>query len=366
MKSFWDSLLQNWPALVAPLIILVSVIAIGWVVRRVLFRILKQWAEKSKARFDDVLVSVLRGPFMLWVLILGLHLATQSSTLPDRVTELVGKMLLILWIVSLTVAAAKLAGALIRLYGGNLAGALPVTSLTQNLASLAVVTMGLLILLNTLGVSVTPILTALGVGGLAVALALQDTLSNLFAGFYVSLAGQVRIGDYIKLDTSEEGYVTDIGWRTTVLRALPNNLIVVPNAKLAQAIVTNYHLPEKRMSLLVPVGVSYDSDPETIERILIEEAVSGSKDIPGLLAEPAPFVRFIPGFGDSSLDFTLICQVREFVDQYLAQHELRKRIFKRFRREGIEIPFPIRTLYIKNSAGDNAAEREKPRERAAR
>jgi small-conductance mechanosensitive channel len=80
----------------------------------------------------------------------------------------------------------------------------------------------------------------------------------------------------------------------------------------------------------------------------VEEAVKGAREIPGLLEEPAPFVRFIPGFGDSSLNFTLICQVKEFVDQYLAQHELRKRIFKRFRKEGVEIPFPIRTVYMKN------------------
>ena len=105
------------------------------------------------------------------------------------------------------------------------------------------------------------------------------------------------------------------------------------------------------MSLLIPIGVSYESDPDLVERVLIEEAVAGAKDIPGLLAEPAPFVRFISGFGESSLDFTLICQVSEFVDQYLAQHELRKRILKRFRREEIEIPFPIRTVYFKNSAG---------------
>jgi small-conductance mechanosensitive channel len=252
-----------------------------------------------------------------------------------------------LWIVSLTVAASKLAGLLVREYGRELSTPLPVTTLSQTLVSLLAALMGGLILLNTLGISVTPILTAMGVGGLAVALALQDTLSNFFAGFYISLAGQVRIGDYVKLDTGEEGYVTDISWRSTILRLLSNNFIIVPNAKLAQAIVTNYHLPEKRMSLLLPVSVSYDSDPDALERILIEEAAAASREVPGLLAEPAPFVRFIPGFGNSSLDFTLICQVGEFVDQYLVQHELRKRIFRRFKREGIEIPFPIRTLYIK-------------------
>ncbi|RMG69100.1 MAG: mechanosensitive ion channel family protein, partial [Nitrospirae bacterium] len=131
------------------------------------------------------------------------------------------------------------------------------------------------------------------------------------------------------------------------IRMLPNNMVLIPNSKLAQSIITNYYLPFKRMSLLIRVGVSYDADPEHVERVLLEVAKSAVGEIPGLLGEPEPFVRFIPGFGDSSLDFTLICQVREFVDQYLVQHELRKRIFKRFKEEGIEIPFPHRTVYLR-------------------
>ena len=351
MAAAWENFLRNWTWLAMPFLVLLITMIAGWFVRRVLFQALEGWARKSESELDDLVVHALRGPFMLWVMILGLHLAMQVSDLPFRVTSLAGKALLVLWIISLTLVASKVAGSLVRHYGRGVASILPVTTLTQSLASLAVATTGVLILLDTLHVSVTPILTALGVGGLAVALALQDTLSNLFAGFYVSLAGQVRVGDYVKLDTGDEGYVTDITWRSTTLRALSNNLIVVPNAKLAQVIITNYNLPEKRMSLLIPIGVSYESDPDLVERVLIEEAVAGAKDIPGLLAEPAPFVRFISGFGESSLDFTLICQVSEFVDQYLAQHELRKRILKRFRREEIEIPFPIRTVYLKNSAG---------------
>jgi len=347
-----ENLRQQWTALIAPLTIFLVVVVIGFFVRRHLFVVLNRWAERSKGQLDDLLVVALRGPFMLWVVILALHLATQSSQIPDRYAAILAKILLSLWIISLTVVAAKMAGAMIRLYSSHVPAALPVTTLTQNLASFMAVTIGALILLNTLGISVTPVLTALGVGGLAVALALQDTLSNLFAGFYVSLAGQVRVGDYLKLDSGEEGYVTDISWRSTAIRALANNMIVVPNAKLAQAIVTNYHLPEKRMSCSIPIGVSYDCDPDEIERILTEEAIAGGGVIPGLLSEPKPFVRFIPGFGDSSLNFTLICQVSEFVDQYLVQHELRKRIFKRFRKEGIEIPFPIRTVYMKTGTID--------------
>jgi small-conductance mechanosensitive channel len=186
----------------------------------------------------------------------------------------------------------------------------------------------------------------LGLGSVAVALALQDTLSNFFAGVYLRLDNPVRVGDYIRLESGEEGFVIEQGWRSARIRTLPNNVVVVPNAKLASTIVTNYSLPEPQMSLLISVGVSYQSDPDQVERILVEEVTNASGQIEGLVATPPPFVRFIPGFGDSSLNFTLICRVASFVDQYLVQHELRKRIFARFRQEGITIPFPQRDVHI--------------------
>ena len=351
MQAELDFLRAQGHLLLTPVIILAVTLAVGAIVRRSVFKALRSWSARTGPWIDDLIVESLYGPFLIWVLMLGVYLATHFSVLPERAVDFAGKLLLILFIVSITVVASRMVGTLIRQWGTTAASAVQVTSLSQNLARVVIISLGALLVLNILGVSVTPILTALGVGGLAVALALQDTLSNLFAGFYVSLAGQVRLGDYIKLDSGEEGYVTDISWRSTAIRSLPNNLIIIPNSKLAQAIVTNYHLPEKRMSLLIPIGVSYDSDPEAIERILVEEAKSAAKEIPGLLAEPAPFVRFIPGFGDSSLNFTLICQVAEFVDQYLVQHELRKRIFNRFRQTGVEIPFPIRTVYLHDPAG---------------
>jgi small-conductance mechanosensitive channel len=342
--------LGNWQRLVIPLAVFAAAFGAGLIARRLVFRAIRRWAAGRSSRPVELLADQLRRPSIIWVLIVSIYTALGSSELPPGATALAGKALTVLWIVSFTFVAAGLASSLVRFYGQQATGALPVTSLTENIATLLVCVIGLLLLLNQFGVSIAPILGALGVGGLAVALALQDTLANLFAGFYVSMAGQLRVGDYIKLDSGEEGYVADIAWRSTTIRALANNLIIVPNSKLAQAIITNYHLPEKRMSLLIPVGVSYDCDPQRIERILVEEAKAGAEEIPGLLAEPEPFVRFIPGFGDSSLNFTLICQVAEFVDQYLAQHELRKRIFARFRREGIEIPFPIRTVQLAKRA----------------
>ena len=141
-----------------------------------------------------------------------------------------------------------------------------------------------------------------------------------------------------------KGYVVEVGWRSTKIRTLPNNIVVIPNQKLAQSILTNYHMPEQRMSLLIPISVSYEADPDHVERVLTQVATKSSDEIDGLLSDPPPFVRFIPGFGAYSLDFTLICQVAEFTEQYAVQHELRKRIFRRLREEGIEIPFPIQTI----------------------
>jgi small-conductance mechanosensitive channel len=244
----------------------------------------------------------------------------------------------------------RISGDLVHLYGDQVPGAMPVSTLTQTLAQLGVVILGSLIILNQLHVSIAPILTALGVGGLAVALALQDTLSNLFAGFYVAVAGQVRLGDYIKLDSGEEGYITDISWRTTTIRTLNSNLIIVPNSKLAKAVVTNYYLPEKQISSQVQVNVSYDSDPDKVEKVLLEIGTAAVHEIPGMLAEPAPSVVFDPGFGESSLGFTLNYNVAEFSNQFGVRYELRRRILRRFREEHIDMPLTTRRVLLREDA----------------
>jgi small-conductance mechanosensitive channel len=334
----------------------------GWVVRYLILRTLRAWTDRTQSRPGLILLGALRGPTLIWALIVAVHLAIQSSELPERYAAIPTKALAVLWIVSLTMVGVRLAGNLVRYYGDQVPGALPITTLTQTLAELAVVVLGLLMLLAAFDVHITPILTALGVGGLAVALALQDTLSNLFSGFYVAVARQVRIGDYIKLNTGEEGYVTDIGWRSTTMRALANNYILVPNAKLAQAIVTNFHLPEKRMGSSVQVSVSYGSDIGRIEGILLEVARRAVNEVAGMALEPAPNIQFDPGFGDSGLGFTVNYQIVEFAAQFGVRTEMRKRIYRRFVEEGIEMPFPTRTVYLR---GGPESSEVKPEGRAA-
>jgi small-conductance mechanosensitive channel len=342
-------LAENPAELAWPMVVFLLTFAGGWLVRRLVLKALRVWTARSQSRAGLILTQVLAGPALIWAVILGLHIAIQSSDLPARFADRGAEVLYILWMASVTLMLMRLAGNLVRHFGDQVPGALPVTTLSQNLAQIAVLILGIVLVMGHYNRQITPILTALGVGGLAVALALQDTLSNLFAGFYVAVARQIRLGDYIKLNSGEEGYVTDIGWRSTTIRSLNYNLIIVPNAKLAQAIVTNYYLPEKRMASSFQVGVSYHSDPDQVEKVLMEVATQGTQNIPGLLADPAPSVTFDPGLGEWSLGFTVNFQVTEFANQFSVRNELKKRIFLRFRQDGIEIPFPTRAIHMEGT-----------------
>jgi small-conductance mechanosensitive channel len=344
MDATWTILTHGLRLWAAPLTVVLVTVAVGIVLQRMLYRAIHRWARRSQTAVDDFLIPAFGAPFIICVLMLGLHLATDFADLPAKAAPWVGKIFLALWIILLTLVAARVAGKIVKYWGSRAQGEVLITSLTENIAKLAVASVGLLFLLNALRISITPMLTAFGVGGLAVALALQDTLSNLFAGIYVSLHGQIRPGDYIRLDTGDEGTVRDINWSSTVVRALDNNLIILPNAKLAKATVTNFSRPDSRLAVSIRIPTAPGTDIDNLERVVLEEVRGAIGQIPGLLAEPEPVVRFNPGFGEFSLEFTLIYHVAKFEDQFFVRHELRRRIVKRFRQEGIEIPFLPRTL----------------------
>ena len=302
---------EHDPRLVAaPAAVFLATLAVCWVARHLLLRGLEAWTARSQSRGGEIVTKALSGPTIIWMLVLATHLAIESSDLPHAVAAVWAPRLLVaLVVISFTMVAGRVAGELVRYWGNQGQGILPVTTLTENLAQFAVYILGIVVLLDVEHVNITPILTALGVGGLAVALALQDTLSNLFAGFYVAVSRQVRLGDYIKLNSGEEGYVVDISWRATTIRALASNLIFIPNAKLSQANVTNYWLPDKRMAVSIQVNVALDSDVDRVERLLNEVGKQAASEIPGLVADPAPSAAFDPGVGDFALGFTVGYQV---------------------------------------------------------
>ena len=331
---------------ILPLILVVGGIPAGLITEKIILLKLKRMASKTKWEADDVIFKSLRGATTLWFVIAGVYLAIQAVPMSGNFKETSKPIFEVIAILSVTLVLARVSAGFINLYSEKAQGVLPSTSIFTNLAYALIFIIGGLITLSSLGVEITPILTALGVGGLAVALALQETLSNLFSGLHIIASRQVRPGDYVMLDSGVEGHVTDISWRNTTIRALPNNIVVIPNSKLASAVVTNYDLIEKQMSVLVQVGVSYDSDLERVEEVTVDVARETMREVEGGVPEHEPFIRYHT-FGDSSINFTVILRAREFVDQYPVKHEFIKRLHKRYKEEGIEIPFPIRTVYMK-------------------
>lgn len=341
----------NYQYLLTILIVLTVTVAL-LIIRKMLFGFFRRLAKRTSSEIDDLLLDGLEGPSSLLIIALALYVSIRLSELPEAYHGYVEKGLYLSLILTVTMGLANIGGRIIAFFLKKAELPISVTSLLHTVTRAMVYAIGALTILNFLGVSITPIITALGVGGLAMALALQDTLSNLFAGIHILAEHTIRVGDFIKLETGQEGYVEDIGWRTTRIRMLPNNMVIVPNSKLSQSVVTNYNLPERRMAILVPVSVSYDSNPDAVEQALLEVAKKTAAEVPGLLSEPEPSVRFVPGFGAYSLDFTLICHIREITDQQPVLHELHRKIFERFKNDGIQIPFPTRSICVKTDPSE--------------
>jgi len=284
-----------------PAVIALAAITALLIIRGITFRVLHRWAEKTETDIDNIVITVFKTPSFYWCVAIGLHIGIAISGLPERYISYISKTIHVVVILSIAAATANLSGKVFTSYVQRSNLPIPTTGLVHGILKGTILILGLLIALSTIGISIAPFITALGVGGLAVALALQDTLSNLFAGIHILVERSIRIGDFVRLETGQEGYVEDITWRTTRIRMRPNNMVIIPNNKLSQSIVTNYYLPEKSMALSIPVSVSYASDPERVEKVLLEEVRRGIGEISSLLADPAPAVRLIPGFGESSL-----------------------------------------------------------------
>ena len=207
----------------------------------------------------------------------------------------------------------------------------------MRISRLVISILGFLVLLEVLKIPITPLLTTLGIGSLAIALALQDTLSNLFAGLYIVADQPLREGDYIKLNTGEEGVVLGVGWRSTRLRTPADNIVIVPNAKLAQASITNFDLGNRKVAVSIRIPIAYGQDPRRVLLCLQAVAQAAVGGIPGLADLPPPSASFDPGFSDLALEFTVNFHILSLEHETVVKSELRQRAAQRLVAEGIEL-----------------------------
>jgi small-conductance mechanosensitive channel len=326
-------------------------LALGLMLEYVVVDRVRKLAERTRFKWDDLLIKSVRGLPTVWLGAGGLFIAASVNGVQPLQVGWLRTAFTVVLIGSVVVAGMRLVAGAVEIMSSHAEGAIQSSTLVVNLARLAVGTLGLVLILQNLGIEITPLITALGIGGLAVALAMQDTLGNLFAGVQIILSRQVRPHDYVRLASGEEGWVTDVRARNTTIETFPDgNLLMVPNSVLSSSIVKNFTLPRAALWVSVEVGVSYGSDLEHVERVTREVAKDVLATVDGGVNDQEP-VMFYRGFGASSIDFDLRMMVRDFRSQGPIRHAFIKRLHRRYGEEGIEIPFPIRTVVMKGPAG---------------
>ncbi len=332
-------------------ILLVSILA-SLIFHKLLFRLVLHLSQWTPSDLDSRMMRATHWPLTLGILVLGGYFALTASFdltpvqhgATDKGAGLLGIVLGIFAVVGVVSRG-------IDWYLENLASRtqhvidVKLFPLLRRGAVALIYGIGGLLILDLLGISISPLIAGLGLGGLAVALAIQPTLANLFAGTYVMTEGVVGPGDYVELDGSIAGYVIEVGWRSTRIRTWGNNMVVVPNSKFAETIITNYQRPIPAVNVYLPCGVSYDTDLYRVEEICREVMDQVLENEPSAVKEFGGWFGF-ENFGDSNVNFWLFVQARDRLAGFELQTALIQRLHQRFRIEGIVINYPMRTLEL--------------------
>jgi small-conductance mechanosensitive channel len=330
---------------------LASFIILSFIIIFVLNLIFK--LTKKKFSLDARILKELRTPIRLGVFLIGIYIANHYLQPDFRVD---GINLILLYKIAATVLVIYAMTKVVRCFfvwyvekikikGKNVID----DTIFQFLSRAIVITLwivAILIALDMIGIEIKPILAGLGIAGLAAALALQDTLSNFFSAIYIAADQPVKIGDFIEVSSGEKGYVSDIGWRTTRLRTRDNNIVIIPNAKLAQSVITNFNQIQNRFKVEIPIGVSYKSDLEKVEKVTIDIAKKIMNKFEPKITDFNPYIRY-ENFGDFSISFKVSMMTEDVERKYQIVHEFIKELTKAYKKSNIEIPYPQREIHIK-------------------
>ena len=364
----WLSQLQvEGPLLVAltSISIFVTAVVLAFVFNKVVYPVVLKFTNFTPTNLDVRLVQAFRRPLTLGILVAGLYFCLVlplelTHTLRHFIDRAAGILGLILGIFTLTAAVSNL----FQWYSEEVS---PHTATTlddrlipimRRFAKALIYGLGSLLVLDLLNVNISPLIAGLGLGGLAVALALQPTLSNLFAGTYVMTEGVIAQGDYIELDSGVAGYVIDVGWRSTRLRTWTNNLVVIPNSRFAETIITNYQGPIPAVNIYLTCGVSYDSNLAMVEQVCKEEMNRLLDTDPRAVKDYGAYFAY-ESFDDSNVTFYLFIQARDRISSFEVQSELIRMVHERFREEGIVINYPMRTInFADGSEAGSGGQRE--------
>jgi len=325
-----------------------------FLIKRLVYWRIKRFTKATTTKIDDIIIHSLEVPLNLLIFASGILVVQSFSffAVDGNIIQHLITGFKITIIIAMMMFFDNLAKNSINTYSGIVETLKSYGSVAHGFFRIIIFGLGFLMLLSSCGIAITPLIASLGIGSLAIALALQPSLENLFAGIQILFDKPIQVGQFIKLDSGEQGYVAKVGWRSTWIRMLPNNVVVIPNMQIVSNKLVNYYYPEQEMAVLVQVGVHYDSDLEHVEKVTVDVGEETMKEVKGGVPEFKPFIRYHT-FNDFSINFTVILRCKEFVDNYFIKHEFIKRLHKRYAKEGITIPFPINAINYSQEKAEN-------------
>jgi small-conductance mechanosensitive channel len=308
-------------------------------------KLLKKFTGFTRTDLDDRIIGLLHRPVFLTVLFAGIALSISYISMSEKVKfyaeSFLYSLLIIVWMITIIRVSSLLIEYSAQKQADTAGLRREIVPVIENISKITVIAIALMVLLSLWKINITPLVASAGIAGAVVAFAAKDAMANIFGGISIFMDRPFKVGDYIILDQGERGEVVSIGIRSTRIKTRDDILITVPNSIIANSKIINESAPVPKFRMKVPVSVAYGSDIDLVERVLME--IAGGND--GVSRDPEPRVRF-RAFGDSALNFELLCWTGEPSHRGRILHELNKEIYRSFNREDIRIPFPQRDLHI--------------------
>ncbi len=333
------------------LVIFLVAFAFARILHPILAYYLKKISQKTETRYDDVLIEILTKPIYNLILLIGLYSGVRSLSILQNYDTLIDKLFFTAVVILASYVISKVLSILISNWLQVQKKYQKTPQLISKVVTVVIYLIALMMILRNYNVEVSPLIATLGIGGLAVGLALQNTLANFFSGLYIISDRPINVGDFIEIDTSLttlSGFVDDIGWRSTKIKTWNNTIVIIPNSKLAESTIVNSSLSDRTVNTKITCGVDYHSDLEKVENVTLETAKKLQKEFSGAVKDWEPVMRFNK-FADSNIEFFIVLKATDIIAKSLLAHEFIKVIKKSYDKAGIEISFPVRKMYtVKN------------------
>lgn len=333
----------NWNLIVkwlAPIVVVLMITLIGFLVEKRLQKLRKNPDNNNLLRKYSFILESFDGIIFIWSIVGSIALILPSLSLPSALYILIQKILMVIGLFGGTILASRLAVSSIQLYGKKNETSLSITSLFEYLTKVLIFSIGFLIIIQSIGIQITALITAFGVGSLSIGLAFQNTLSNLISGINIIISRKIRPGDYIKFKNGEEGYVIDVELKYTLIRDIYENIIVIPNRQIIDSSFKNYTLSNSAFLLPIKIGVGYDNDLAKVELITLDIAKHILEQVEGGVKDFEPFLRY-EKFDYYAINLIVYLKINEYFDQLIVTHEFIKEIHKVYQQEDIVLAFPI-------------------------